>query len=193
MATVIYSGTHGAARLSDSPRRVYRVTVAKTGALALRNAAFWPFSSWSFAQAVRVAVDAGLSPVARYLGNPSVESNDSRAVFDVMAASGAAGTTVRELVALIESRSRFWRVVEIADAGDVPGFSSGGPGALDSGRDTALDAARDAARADSLFGRVGSAFAGLNDALRSLVVALVLAGLVALVLFLFVRFRGARG
>lgn len=192
MSTVQYVGLNGAARLSDAPRRVYRVVVARTAALAARNAAFWPLFQWSFADAVRAAVDSGLSPVAKYLGNPSVDRGDSRATFDVMGTASSGGAEVRDLVARIDSASRYWRVVEVADAGNVPGFSGGGPDTLSAGRDAAQDAARAAAESESLAGRAAAALSGLGDALRGSLSKLIILAALALLVVTLVRVGGNR-
>ena len=192
MSTVEYVGLNGAARLSDAPRRVYRVVVAPTFELAARNAAFWPLFQWTFLDAVRAGVDAGLSPIAKYLGNPSVDAGDSRATFDVMATASSGAADVRGLVAAIDGKSKYWRVVQVADAGNVPGFSGGGPGTLSAGRDAAQDAARAAAEEDSLAGRARAALGAVGDALAGSLSKLVIVAAVALLLVVLIRSGGGR-
>lgn len=188
---VAYLSTRGGDLLSASPRAVWRVTVRRTARLALRNAGFYPFNQWTFADAVARGVDEGLGPIAYHVGRPAVDRDDSRAVLDTMASVNAGGADVRALVQRVNDASPYWDVVSVERIGSTPAQSQGGAGALSSTRDAALDAARAAAADDALFSRIASALgvvgSGARKALLFLLVALVVAAIAAAVLNRTVR------
>ena len=165
--------------LSASPRAVWRITVRRTARLALRNAGFYPFNQWSFADAVRDGIDAGLSPVAYHVGRPAVDSGDSRAILDTMASVNAGAADVRKLVARVNEASPYWDVVSVEKIASTPAQSQGGAGALSSTRDTALQGARADAEADALFSRIAAAIGVAGSAARKVLLFVLVALLVA--------------
>ena len=178
MATV-YRNTTPSARVADHPRAVYRVVIERRGLYALDY--ITRFVTWP---GVVLSVIENSATVAGFpISSPekSVAPDDVVATLDYRAGSHPGAATVSDIVTAVDGASKYVTVKSIERLPPVPAESAGGARALDESRDQAQSVERDEAERTSF---LSSITARLQTAGKIVVGLAVLAGIVALVIYL---------
>lgn len=170
-----FENTTAAQRIAAFPRAIYRVTVERNPLAALSFAT----GTLNWPRVVRDLVDNSANPAAFALGGgaSAVLDSDRVATLDFQAkATAANAVTVADLVNAIERASKYARIVAVRREPPAPGYSAGGPDALDAEREARNAAEREAQRERSPLGAITG---GLTFTRNVLVVAAIVAAAVA--------------
>lgn len=171
---VRFVNTGAAQRITAYPRAVYRIVIQRAPGAWLS----FVTGTLRWRRVVEDVINGSANPAAFALGGnlAAVLDGDTVATLDFQAKSTATTATVADLVNAVEAASPYANVVSVERIGPVPGYSAGGPEALETEREQQQDAERERAQSEGPAAMVAGA---LRTTRTVLIVAVIVAAAVA--------------